>query len=49
MAGFENEFTYRHYVESGKEAEFDKNFEDAVNYVKQNILGKRIPMYIGGK
>ncbi|MGC9037230.1 MAG: aldehyde dehydrogenase family protein [Candidatus Micrarchaeia archaeon] len=49
MAGFENEFTYRHFVEEGKEAEFDKNFEDAVNYVKQNVLGKRIPMYIGGK
>mgnify|MGYP001626156223 CR=1 FL=1 len=49
MAGFENEFTYRHFVEEGKEAEFDKNFEDAVNYVKQNVLGKRIPMYIAGK
>ncbi|MGC8623508.1 MAG: aldehyde dehydrogenase family protein [Candidatus Micrarchaeia archaeon] len=49
MEKFKNEFTYRNYVESGKEAEFDALFDAAVENVKKELLGKRIPMYIGGK
>ncbi|MGC8676166.1 MAG: aldehyde dehydrogenase family protein [Candidatus Micrarchaeia archaeon] len=46
---FQNEFTYRHFVEAGKEEDFDRAFEEAVEQVKKNELGKTIPMYIGGK
>ncbi|MEM3211708.1 MAG: aldehyde dehydrogenase family protein [Candidatus Micrarchaeaceae archaeon] len=46
---FQNEFTYRHFVESGKESEFDRLFDEAVNNVEKNSLGKTWPMYIGGK
>ncbi|MGC8629144.1 MAG: aldehyde dehydrogenase family protein [Candidatus Micrarchaeia archaeon] len=45
---FQNEFTYRHFVEEGKEQEFDELFDAAVDDVKKNLLGKRFPMYIGG-
>ncbi|MEM3820706.1 MAG: aldehyde dehydrogenase family protein, partial [Candidatus Micrarchaeaceae archaeon] len=46
---FENEFTYKRFVESGKEDEFDRNFDEAVDNVRKNILGKKFPMIIGGK
>jgi len=49
MAEFQNEFTYKRFLESGKEAEFDKKFEDAVEKVRREILGKKFPMYINGK
>lgn len=49
MKQFENEFTYRKFVESGKEAEFDALFEEAVKNAKEHIFGKTHPMYIGGK
>ncbi len=49
MKQFENEFTYRRFVESGKEAEFDALFEEAVKNAKEHIFGKTHPMYIGGK
>ncbi|MGC8572343.1 MAG: aldehyde dehydrogenase family protein [Candidatus Micrarchaeia archaeon] len=46
---FENEFTYRKYVESNKESEFDALFDEAVKNVKEHIFGKTYPMYLGGK
>ncbi|MGC8699969.1 MAG: aldehyde dehydrogenase family protein [Candidatus Micrarchaeia archaeon] len=49
MQKFENEFTYRKFVESGREAEFDRLFEEAVEKVSREVLGKRFPIYIGGK
>ena len=49
MQKFENEFTYRRFVEAGKEDEFDKLFDEAVERVSKEVLGKRFPMYIGGK
>lgn len=49
MAVFENEFTYRKFLDSGREEEFDRLFDSAVEEAKQNIIGKRFPMYIGGR
>ncbi|MGB9732736.1 MAG: aldehyde dehydrogenase family protein [Candidatus Micrarchaeia archaeon] len=49
MQKFENEFTYRKFVESGREAEFDRLFDEAVERVSREVLGKRFPIYIGGK
>lgn len=49
MADFKNEFTYKNFLESGREEEFDKFFDLAVQKVRSNILGKRFPMYIDGK
>ena len=49
MQKFENEFTYRRFVEAGKEDEFDKLFDEAVERASKEVLGKRFPMYIGGK
>ena len=46
---FENEFTYRKFVESGRESEFDRLFDEAVERVNKEVLGKKFPMYIGGK
>jgi len=46
---FQNEFTYRRFLEAGKEEEFDRLFEEAVANVKENVLGKTVPMYINGK
>ncbi|MEM3781744.1 MAG: aldehyde dehydrogenase family protein [Candidatus Micrarchaeaceae archaeon] len=46
---FQNEFTYKNLVESGKEPEFDRLFEEAVASVKKSVLGKTVPMYIGGR
>lgn len=47
MAVFENEYTYRHFLEDGREAEFDRMFDNAVSRVKSGILGKTHPIYIG--
>ena len=49
MAVFENEFTYRKFLDSGREEEFDRLFDLAVEDAKQNVIGKRFPMYIGGR
>lgn len=49
MAEFENEFTYKKYVERGDEEEFDRLFDEAVERTKKEIMGKRFPMYINGK
>ncbi|BCS90857.1 MAG: 1-pyrroline-5-carboxylate dehydrogenase [Candidatus Micrarchaeota archaeon] len=45
---FENEFTYRKYLEAGKEEEFDKLFEAAVEKVKSNFGGE-YPIVINGE
>ena len=45
---FENEFTYRKFLEQGREPEFDRLFDDAVAKAKKE-LGKRFPMFINGK
>ncbi|MGC8652265.1 MAG: aldehyde dehydrogenase family protein [Candidatus Micrarchaeia archaeon] len=47
-AKFENEFTYKKYLESGNEAEFDRLFDAAVEEAKRNF-NATYPMYIGGK
>ena len=44
---FENEFTYRRFLETGREHEFDALFDDAVSKVRKE-LGKRNPMCING-
>jgi 1-pyrroline-5-carboxylate dehydrogenase len=49
MPAFQNEFTYRRYLDEGNEGEFDALFEEAVRKVKESTLGKRFPMYIGGR
>ena len=49
MSAFKNEFTYRRLLDGGKEEEFDALFEGAVAEVKRTVLGKRFPMWIGGK
>jgi 1-pyrroline-5-carboxylate dehydrogenase len=46
---FQNESTYRGYVEQGKEEEFDRLFDEAVGKVKREELGKRHGLFIGGK
>ena len=45
---FENESTYKKFVESGKESEFDNLFEGAVKRVKSEF-GAKYPLFIGGK
>ncbi|MGC8567927.1 MAG: aldehyde dehydrogenase family protein [Candidatus Micrarchaeia archaeon] len=45
---FKNEFTYRSYVESNREEEFDNLFDKAIKSVEAN-LGKRYPICIDGK
>jgi 1-pyrroline-5-carboxylate dehydrogenase len=49
MPAFRNEFTYRRYLDEGKEDEFDRLFDEAVLKVKRDVLGRKFPMYIGGK
>ncbi len=49
MPDFQNESTYRKYVEQEKEQEFDRLFDEAVEATKQSILGKRHAMHIGGR
>ena len=45
---FNNEFTYKSFVESGKEAEFDRLFDDAAQKARADF-GKKYPIYINGK
>ncbi len=45
---FANESTYKNYLESGKEGEFDSMFEAAVEST-QKSFGTQYPMYIAGK
>ena len=45
---FSNEFTYKKFIEEGKEAEFDRLFDEAVRKAKQGF-GSTYHMYIGGK
>ncbi len=49
MFVFRNESTFKRLSESGREQEFDRLFDEAVDSVKRNILGKRHPLYINGK
>ena len=49
MPNFHNEFTYRRYLDEGKEDEFDRLFDEAVAKVRSEVLRKRFPMVIGGK
>lgn len=44
---FNNESTYKKFLEGGKEAEFDRLFDKAIEEVKKGF-GKKYPMYIGG-
>src|SRR5271156_2838959 len=46
MPDFKNEFTYKNFLEQGKEGEFDALFDSAVVRVRKGVLGKRYPMYI---
>ncbi len=46
---FKNEFTYRKFVEEGREREFDGLFDDAVEKAKKSDIAKKFPMYINGK
>ena len=45
---FTNESTYKGFVEAGKEAEFDRMFDEAAQRARAQF-GKKHPMYIGGK
>jgi 1-pyrroline-5-carboxylate dehydrogenase len=49
MNGFKDVFTYLSYVSQGKEAEFHELFEQAVEKVKKEYIGKEYPIYIGEK
>lgn len=49
MPAFRNEFTYRRYLDEGREDEFDRLFDEAVAKVRSDALRKRFPMVIGGK
>lgn len=45
---FENEYTFKRFSESGREAEFDKFFDEAVAAAKESF-GATYPIYLGGK
>jgi 1-pyrroline-5-carboxylate dehydrogenase len=45
---FTNESTYKGFVEAGKEAEFDRLFDEAAQHARAQF-GKKHPIYIGGK
>lgn len=49
MPDFKNEFTYKTFVENGKEDEFDGLFDSAVKKVKSSVLGAKFPLCIDGK
>src|SRR5690348_3301544 len=46
---FQNEFTYKKFLEEGREAEFDSLFDTAVRKAKGDVLGRRFPNYINGQ
>ena len=45
---FNNEFTYKNYLEAGKEDEFDSLFDAAVSEARRSF-GQKHPLYIGDK
>jgi 1-pyrroline-5-carboxylate dehydrogenase len=45
---FKNEFTYKTYLEEGREQEFDALFDEAVERAKKGF-GAKYPMIIGGR
>ncbi|MGI0100734.1 MAG: aldehyde dehydrogenase family protein [Candidatus Micrarchaeaceae archaeon] len=47
-AKFTNESTYKNYLDSGSEQEFDRLFDEAVARARARF-GKQSPMYINGK
>jgi len=47
-AKFTNESTYKNYLESGREEEFDRMFDEAVENARKSF-GNQYPMYIYGK
>ncbi len=49
MQHFKNEFTYRNFIDSGKENEFDELFDKAVVKVKEELLGKKFPLIINAE
>ena len=49
MDAFTNEFTYKRFLEDGKEEDFDRFFDLAVQKIKTEMLGKRFPIYIDGQ
>ena len=49
MEQFKNEFTYRKFIDAGKEQEFDNLFDKAVEKVKIELLGKKYPIIINGE
>ncbi len=48
MPDFNNEFTYKGFLEDGRENEFDALFDNAVDKVRAH-LGKKFPIYINGQ
>lgn len=46
--GFKNEFTYKNFLEAGREKEFDALFDEAAERAKKGF-GAKYPMMIGGK
>lgn len=48
MVSFQNEFTYRKFLDSAGEEEFDRLFDLAVEDAKENLIGKGFPCTSGG-
>ncbi|MDE1855231.1 MAG: aldehyde dehydrogenase family protein [Candidatus Micrarchaeota archaeon] len=48
MPSFQNESTYKTYVEQGNEQEFDRLFDEAVERARREELGRKHGMFIGG-
>ncbi len=49
MPDIKNEFTYKNFLEQGREGEFDALFDSAVARVSKTMLAKRYPIYINGE
>ncbi len=47
-AQFVNEFTYKNFIEQGKEPEFDALFEKGLEDARK-LFGKTFPMYVAGR
>ena len=47
-ASFENESTYQKFASEGREAEFDRLFDEAAERTR-SAFGAKYPMYIGGR
>lgn len=48
MIKFSNESTYINFLSKGRENEFDRLFDNAVDGIKKDVLGKEFPAYAGG-